>query len=170
MRRSVGSRRARYTKGVTVRWWEGLLGVSGFALALLFLVAGELVAAVVLAALVAFTLAHRAQVAERELAGDYARRRAYLGLVETAALFSIYVVICALFVVIEIDHWTSDTHGTVAMYALAGLAFLLLRELQRYGDEAVNWLLGSREEMRVGQELEPLREQGWFVTHNLKMD
>src|SRR5918912_784587 len=24
--------------------------------------------------------------------------------------------------------------------------------------------------MRVGQELEPLREQGWFVTHNLKMD
>jgi hypothetical protein len=155
---------------VRLRLLEVVVAALALLVVVVLLLAGEWVAAVVFAALVVFVLAQRAQVLEREVAGSFARTRGRLELVQTGALFAIYLVICGFFVVINRDHWTRDRHGTVAMWALAGLAFLLLRELQEHGDAALNWIFGGRAEERVGAELDLLRAQGWFVAHNLKME
>jgi hypothetical protein len=122
---------------VRLRLVEVVVAALVLLVVVVLLVAGEWVAALVFAALVLLVLAQRAQVVEREVAGSFARTRGRLELVQTGTLFAIYLVICGFFVVINRDHWTRDRHGTVAMWALAGLAFLLLRELQEHGDAAL---------------------------------
>src|SRR5437763_16794802 len=42
--------------------------------------------------------------------------------------------------------------------------------MRRRGDDALNWLIGSRAEREVGDLLEPLRAEGWQVVHNLKKE
>jgi hypothetical protein len=54
--------------------------------------------------------------------------------------------------------------------ALGGLAFYLERDIRRIGDGANNWFLGGDMERQVAAVLEPLREQGWLVTHDIKKD
>jgi hypothetical protein len=58
--------------------------------------------------------------------------------VQATALAAIYVVIAVLFVVMWREHWTRDRHGTVAVYALAGLAFFLVRECARLVEDSDN--------------------------------
>lgn len=60
--------------------------------------------------------------------------------------------------------------GIIASFALAGLAFMLLGELKRSGDDTINWLLGARAERNVGAELHRLRADGWLVLHGYKRD
>jgi hypothetical protein len=50
------------------------------------------------------------------------------------------------------------------------LTFLLIRELKTAGDDALNWLIGSRAERHVGAQLEALRAKGWLVIHGHKRD
>lgn len=59
------------------------------------------------------------------------------------ALFVIYGVIVFFFFVARREHWSHDTRGTVAVWALGGLAFYLLRDIRRIGDGANNWLVGG---------------------------
>jgi hypothetical protein len=74
-------------------------------------------------------------------------------------------------VVAAFQHWaTLDARGRVAVWALAGFAWLVYREMDRRGDEAINWLIGSRAEEEVGRKLDALRAEGWEVIHNLKKD
>jgi hypothetical protein len=139
-------------------------------LALLFFLAGSPVPGLVLTALVAVAFASRAQIPERNEAGGYARTRSILLSVQGAALAAIYVLIVVAFFVMWREHWTRDRHGTVAVYALAGLAFFLVRECFRLNTDADNWWMGSEMERQVAGHLEELRAEGWTVVHDLPRD
>jgi hypothetical protein len=153
-----------------LRWWEALLLVVPALHGLVFLLAGNVAAGVVLLAVVALVVASRAQVVERNVPGGYARARGYLNLAKAGSLFAIYVVAMVLFFIARRDHWIDDTPGLVAVYALATVAFFLLREINRVGDQAIDYLIGGEMEARVARELDPFREKGWLVSHDLKKD
>ena len=59
---------------------------------------------------------------------------------------------------------------TFASFALAGLAFMLLRELQEASDAALNWLIGGRAEVEVGKNSAVLQDRGWLVLHGVVND
>jgi len=157
-------------QALRLRWWETTLLIPFALLGVLFLLAGEVIALVVLAAVLAVALASRATILERNRAGGYARTRGWLEFARACALFVIYGVIVFFFFVARHEHWSHNTRGTVAVWALGGLAFYLVRDILRIGDSANNWLLGSDMERKVAAVLEPLREQGWLVTHDIKKD
>jgi Nuclease-related domain len=156
--------------GVRVRWWEGVLLCLPGSLSVVFLLGGQIAAGLVLAALVVVLVVSRAQIIERNVAGGYARTRALLLLSRWAALLAIYGVVLWLFFVMHDEHWTRDRHGRVAFWALVGLAFFLAREAYRVGEVAGDWWLGSETEREVAQLLDPLRAEGWLVTHDIKKD
>jgi hypothetical protein len=52
----------------------------------------------------------------------------------------------------------------------AAVAFYLVRDIWRYGNEAMRWILGGEAEQRVAAELDPLRDQGRLVVHNVDRD
>ena len=99
----------------------------------------------------------------------YASTRGLLILTRAAALFVLYGVIVYGFFVMEHEHWTRERKGLVAFYACAALAVFLIRDVY-YGNEALNHLFGGDQEEAVAHQLDPLREQGWVVIHNLVRD
>src|SRR5437588_1137640 len=155
---------------MSLRWWEWTTGVVFVLLGLLFLLSGAVAAGATFLALAIIGATSRAQIVEREIAGGYARPRALLGLVATATLFVVYVTVVVFFVIAAIRHWSRDVRGQVAIYSLTGLEILLFFEMRRRGDDALNWLVGSKAEQEVGRQLEPPRAEGWHVVHNLKKD
>jgi hypothetical protein len=155
---------------IRLRRWEIILLVPFCGIALLFLVGGQILAGVVLLALLAVGVVVRAEIRERNVAGGYAQTRGFLLAVESLALLAIYDVLVWMFWVIREEHWTRDRHGRVAFWALAGLAFFVARETYRLGDEASNWLLGSEMEREVADLLDQLRADGWLVTHDVRRD
>ncbi|MCP9487447.1 MAG: NERD domain-containing protein [Gaiellaceae bacterium MAG52_C11] len=152
---------------IRLRWWELVVGGVLLLVALLWLVGGLIVPGVVLLLLMLFAAASRAQVVERNVAGAHARTRAFLSAIRALVLLSIYVVTVVLLWVVQRRDWTEDTPGLIAAFACAGLAVYLLRDVSRYGNEAVDYFAGGRGELRVAEELEPLREQGWTIIHNV---
>src|SRR5205823_5464746 len=48
--------------------------------------------------------------------------------------------------------------------------FMLLAELNRSKDDALNWIQGSRAERAIGAKLAVLKGQGWLVVHGYKKD
>lgn len=153
-----------------VRSWEGLLLCLPGGLGVFLVISGQVSAGLVLVA-VAFMLAvSRAQILERNIAGGYARARAFLLLARWVALFVIYGVVVWLFVVMHEQHWTRDRHGMVAFWALLGFSLFLAREVYRVGEQATGWLLGSDMEREVAREIDPLRGEGWLITHDIRKD
>jgi Nuclease-related domain len=151
--------------------WQ-LAGVVVLTLfGLLLLAGGDYVSGPVLLALVALLVTSHLQPVERSIAGSYGRSRWRLSLLQALALLAIQLVVIGVFVVAAVQHWaTLDARGRVAVWALAGFAWLVYREMDRRGDEAINWLIGSRAEEEVGRRLDALRAEGWEVIHNLKKD
>jgi hypothetical protein len=152
---------------VRLRWWEVLLGIVPLVIALLWLAGGLVIPGVVLVCLLAFAVASRARIVERQVAGAHARTRAVLALTRSLALLVILVVVLALLWVVDRRDWTDGTPGLIAAYALSGLAIYLLRDVARYADEAVDYFIGGDAERRVAKVLEPLRELGWTIAHNV---
>lgn len=153
-----------------LRWWEGVLFCLALALAILFLLGGEIAAGLVLAALTVVFVAWRAQIPERNVAGGYARMRALLLLAQWAALLTIYLVCMWLTWTMYRHHWTRDHHGRVAFWLLVGFGFFLVRETVRIGERGGDWWHGSGMERDVARRLETLREEGWLVIHDLARD
>jgi hypothetical protein len=155
---------------IRLRSWEFALLVPFVLLGVLFVLAGHLLALVVLLAVVAAAITSRATILERGRPGGYARTRGWLEYMRACALFTIYGTIVYFFFVARREHWSRDTRGTVAVWAMAGLAFFLVREILRLGEGANRWLLGGDTEREVAALLDPLREEGWVVTHDIKKD
>jgi Nuclease-related domain len=153
-----------------IRWWEGAILIVPSTLALLFFLAGSPAPGLVLTALVAVGFASRAQIPGRNEAGGHARTQSLLLSVQATALAAVYILIVVAFFVMWRGHWTRDRHGTVAFYALAGLAFFLARECFRLSRDADNWWLGSEMERQVACHLDELRSEGWSVVHDLPRD
>jgi hypothetical protein len=155
---------------VRLRWWEWLVLVPFALIGILFVLVGNAVGTVVLVALIVLAVATRAEITERNVAGGYARMRGWLDYLKAAALFAIYGVIVFFFFVAHHQHWSRDARGRVATWALAGLAFYLFRDMRRLGDTAFNWLQGGDTEREVARVLDPLRDEGWIVTHDIKKE
>jgi len=153
-----------------VRSWEGLLLCLPGALSVFLVIGGEGVAGLVLAAVVLMLAVSRAQIQERNVAGGYARARAFLLLGRWLALTVIFGVVLWLFYVMHSGHSTVDQHGRVAFWALLGFSLFLVREVYRVGEDAIGWMLGSDTERAVAREIDPLRDQGWLVTHDIRKD
>jgi hypothetical protein len=117
------------------------------ALALTFAIAGaiEVAVAVVCAALI-WLITRTRIVNDPDRPGLHTRRRGQLGLLRVALTFGIYVAVAIA--AFSLLGEPSTRPKTTAVFALAGLAFLLIRELQTAGDDALNWLIGSRAEQR----------------------
>jgi hypothetical protein len=155
---------------VRLRWWESVLGIVPLLIALLWIAGGLVVPGIVLLCLLAFAAASRASIVERQVAGAHARTRALIALTSSLALLAILGVVVALVWVIDQREWRSETPGLIAAYALVGLAIYLLRDVTRYADQAFDYFVGGRAERRVAQALEPLRELGWTIAHNIPRD
>jgi hypothetical protein len=153
-----------------VRSWEGLLLCLPGGLSVFFVISGQAAAGLVLAAVVVMLAVSRTQIQERNVAGGYARARAFLLLAQWLALFLIYGVVVWLFFVMHAEHWTSDSHGRVAFWALLGFSLFLAREIYRVGEQALKWLLGSDTEREVAREIDLLRAEGWLITHDIRKD
>lgn len=152
---------------VQLRWWEGVLLCIPAAFVVLFLLGGEIAAGLVLLALTVLLVAWRAQIAERNVAGGYARVRALLLLGQWASLLTIYIVCLDLAWVMYRHHWTRDHHGRVAFWLLIGFGFFLARETMRIGERSGDWWQGSGAEREVARRLDVLRDDGWLVIHDL---
>lgn len=150
-----------------LRWWESAALALPLLLGVLFLISHLWVAGVVLVALVTVIGASRAHIAERNIAGFHTRARGRLLLLRGIALLAIYFTVVALLFVMRADHWTDTSQGRVAFYASVGLAFYLIRDVWRLGNEAADAVVGGDAETRVAGELEPLRDKGWSIIHNV---
>ncbi len=151
---------------MTLKTWEIGVGVLGGLFALLYLSSNvsEIGIALICADLV--WLLTRVEIQNKPgPAGRYATLRGRLGLIKLVLLIGVEAAVIYGSFVIRWDHETKLRVGAIASFALAGLAFLLLGEIKRSGDEAVNWLIGARAERRVGADLDRLVERGWFVLH-----
>jgi hypothetical protein len=153
-----------------VRSWEGLLLCLPGGLSVFLVISGHGAAGLVLAAVVLMLAVSRAQIQERNVAGGYARARAFLLLGRWLALLVIFGVVVWLFFVMHSGHWTDDEHGRVAFFALVGFSLFLVREVYRVGEDAIGWLLGSDTEREVARAIDPLRDEGWLITHDIRKD
>jgi hypothetical protein len=154
-----------------LRTWEAVGAATLALFAAVLLLGGDYISGPVFLAVVAVGVSSRARIVEQNLAGSYGKSRWRLGLAQTLVLLAIYVAVTGIFVVAAVQHWARlDARGEVAVWALAGFAWLLYREMDRRGDEAFRWLKGTRAEEQVGERLDQLRREGWEVIHNLKKE
>jgi hypothetical protein len=151
--------------------WTGLGATALAAFAVLLILSEDYVSGPALLAIVLLVAISRVSIVERNLAGSYERGRSRLAFLRAFVLWVINISVAATLVVAGAQHWTTlDTRGRVAVWALVGFAWLLYREMDRRGDEAINRLKGSQAEEHVGRQLELMRPHGWEVVHNLKKD
>jgi hypothetical protein len=153
-----------------LRIWELGAAVVLITMTLLFAVAGRFLEATALATLVAFSVANRAGIVETSTPGGWAKKRSSLLLVQVVALFCMYALATGLLVTAMLEHWSDDTRGAVATYALLGFLILLYPEFNARSEKAINHLRGSRAEERVGAQLNLLKADGWSVAHDLPRD
>jgi hypothetical protein len=156
---------------MTIRVWEFALLVLGGLYALLFFVAGSPLLGVGVAAAVTVMAAARLRPLGRPgVAGGHARQHAWLTAVQTLGIIGVLVVSIVVMLIASRGGWSSDSRGMVAMLALSGLIVMLLVELERKGDELIDWLVGAQAEEAVRDELDRLRQFGWAVCHNVEKD
>ena len=102
------------------------------------------------------------------VAGGHVRSSARIAGIKVASIGLVELCVMGLLVTAAFDHWSRQgTVGAAAVYALAGLAVMLLVELHRQGDDLLNKLFGAAAEEQVEQLLEELAAEGWIVAHNL---
>lgn len=153
-----------------LRWWETLAFTLPLFAAALIYVSGRWVGGTVLVGVTAFFAASRLHVVERNVPGFHARTTGAILLLRASALSSIYLLLVYGWWVMHREHWTHDRHGLVAFYATAALGIFLVREIRQLGSEADRYMRGSEGEEGVAAHLDPLREQGWTIVHNVVRD
>lgn len=161
---------AKPGKPLELAWWEFALATPLVLLVGVCFIARAYVSAAVLISVTALLVVWRAQIAERNIAGGYARVRGWVLVTQWTAMAVNYIIIVGIFIIANRDHWTHTRQGLVAVYGCAGLAFFLAREMMRRGEDAVDFLHGSEAEVRVAEVLDGLRQHGWDVVHDVKKD
>jgi Nuclease-related domain len=151
--------------------WEGIVGILGIGFAAIFLfsnVSG--LGFALLAADVLWVITRIEILEDHDQPGYYTTLRGRLGVLKLVLLFAIYgAAIYGLFVVRhDLPH--NARAAVIADFAIAGLCFMLLAELNRSKDDALNWIKGSRAERTIGAKLAALEDQGWLVLHGYKKD
>jgi hypothetical protein len=154
---------------VTLRLWELCLGVLAAIFAGVFLVGGEPLFGVALLLADSLWLITRAAIRpDTSQPGRYARMRGRLGLTKTVLILGVYAAVAVA--AFGLHHVPASDTKVTAEFALAGLAFMLVRELKEASDVALNWLTGSRAEADVGRRLSSLSSPDWLVLHGVPKD
>jgi hypothetical protein len=156
---------------VSLKRWEVVVGILGIAFAAIFLFGNVVGLGFGLLAADLLWLTTRIEILEDHgSAGHYTTVRGRLGVIKLVLLFVIYGAAVYGFFVIRHDVPHNARAAVVADFALAGLCFMLVAELNRSGEDALNWIKGSEAERFVGAQLEALQDQGWLVLHGYKKD
>jgi hypothetical protein len=148
---------------VTVRLWELATAVVIVLFGALFVVGGQVIEGVVVAALGIFWTFGRAKVPEW-LGPRYLRRKASLELAKIAALSVCMLAATAASAVALVEHWNRDPEGPLLDLALIGVMVLLYNDLNRRLRDVDNLILGGNAETAVAEILESL--DGAEVHHN----
>jgi hypothetical protein len=156
---------------VTLRLWEIGAAVLGALFAFIFIFSNVWGIGVGMLCADALWLLTRLEIVEKPGApGRYAALRGRLGVVKLVLVLGVYAAVIYGVLIVQSDDGQNTRVGVVALFALIGLGYLLLGELQRSGDEALNWLIGARAERIVGRELDALKAGGWLVLHGHKRE
>lgn len=154
-----------------VKPWEAGISCIGLAVALIFVFSNVWGLGVALVSADALWLLTRVEIRERHTQpGRYATLRGRLGVTRLGFILVIYAAVFYALLIVRSDLSSNARVAVIANFALAGLAFMLLGELKRSGDDAFNWLNGARAERRIGAELRQLADAGWLVLHGYKKD
>jgi hypothetical protein len=156
---------------VKIRVWELAAGLVGALFSAIFILSNVWGVGLALLCADLLWVLTRIEIIERQApAGRYATLRGRLGVARLALLGTIYGAVIYGWTILRSDHAEQTRVGVVALFALAGLAFLLLGEIKRSGEDALNWLVGGRAERHVGSRLDQLTREGWFVLHGYKRE
>lgn len=149
---------------MVVARWRLPVAALGLALALVLLLGGAVFEAVIVAAVVVLWFVDRAGVPE-SLGARFLHRRADLELVKVVVLIAVLLAACAAMFSGFAFGWNHDSEGPVLYSALAGLMFLLMRDVDRRLDFFDNLRRGGAAELRVSAELEALPAD-WITEDN----
>jgi hypothetical protein len=150
-----------------IKPWEAIAALVGALFGLLLVIGGGAVFGIAIVCADALWLLTRVSIRDRldQPPGRHARMRGRLGLLKLLLIFGVYGCVAVGGWLVQREDNPDERVSQVAVFALAGLAFLLLREAKEAADDAFNWLLGARAESAVGRSLEQLRKEGWLVVH-----
>jgi hypothetical protein len=156
---------------MTLKRWEIAIGVLGIGFAAVFLFSNVSGLGFALFAATLLWLITRMEILEDHgKPGHYTTLRGRLGVVKLVLLFAIYGAAIYGFLVIRDDLPHNARAALIANFAIAGLCFMLLAELNRSSEDALNWLKGSDAERAIGAKLTALEDRGWLVLHGYKKD
>lgn len=151
--------------------WETAVALVGFAFAMVFVLSNTSGLGFALIAADALWVVTRIEIVERhDRPGHYTSLRGKLGIVKLVLLGGIYAAAIWGLFIIHHDLGTRARAGVIADFAIAGLCFMLIGELNRSADATLNWLQGAKSERRNGARLDALKEQGWLVLHGYKRE
>jgi hypothetical protein len=156
---------------VSLRVWEIAAALLGVAFAVLFVFSNISGLGFALLAADALWILTRIEIVERhDQPGRYTTLRGRLGIVKLVLLMGIYTAAVWGLFMIRHDLGNKTRAGVIADFAIAGLCFMLLGELNRSGDATLNWFKGAHAERVNGKNLDTFKERGWLVLHGYKRD
>ena len=154
-----------------LRAWEVALAVAASAFAAVFLFSNVSGLGFGLLAATLLWVTTRIEILENHAKpGNYTTLRGKLGILKLILLLGINGAAIYGIVLIEHDFGPSARGTLVADFAIAGLCFMLLNELWRSGDAALNWFVGARAEREVGTKLAVFESRGWLLLHGYKRE
>jgi hypothetical protein len=156
---------------VSLKVWEMTAALLGVAFAAVFVFGNTSGLGLALLAADALWILTRIEIVERhDWPGRYTTLRGRLGVVKLVLLMGIYAAAMWGIYMIRHDLGDKTRAGVIADFAIAGLCFMLLGELNRSGDATLNWFKGAHAERVNGKNLDTFKERGWLVLHGYKRD
>lgn len=151
--------------------WEIAVAFVGVAFAVVFVFSNTSGLGFALLAADALWVVTRIEIVERhDHAGRYTTLRGRLGVVKLVLLMGIYAAAVWGLFMIRHDLGGKARAGVIGDFAIAGLCFMLLGELNRSGDATLRWFKGAHAERANGANLNTLKQKGWLVLHGYKRD
>jgi hypothetical protein len=156
---------------VRLKHWEAVVGILGVGFAAIFLFSNVFgLGFALLAADVLWVITRIEILEDHDEPGHYTTLRGRLSILKLVLGFAIYGAAIYGFFVVRHDLPHNARAAVVANFAIAGLRFMLLAELNRSNNDALKWIKGSRAERRIGAELAVFDREGWLVLHGYKKD
>jgi hypothetical protein len=145
-----------------VNIWVLACAGLGFLLALVYLLTGELVIGLGLAAATLIGLSWYLRPLDyRGTAGGQVRSAARITKVKVTGLALAFVIVLVLLFEAALETWGHERIGVVAIFALSALEAMLAQELQRQTDTLIDQLRGAEAEEVVRRELGVLGNEGY---------
>ncbi|MDX6479914.1 MAG: hypothetical protein QOG85_424 [Gaiellaceae bacterium] len=151
--------------------WEVAVAVAAAALATAFLFSDVSGLGFGILAAAVLWVTTRIEILENyDEPGHYTTLRGKLGMLKLGLLLGLNGAAIYGIALIEHDVGSGARATFVADFAIIGLCFMLLTELKRSGDAAMNWFVGARAEREVGGRLAVFKTRGWLLLHGYQRE